>query len=452
VTHFDLVIIGTGSGNAIPDHFPDWKVAIVERDVFGGTCINRGCIPSKMYVVPADLAHDARRAAGLGLDITVNGVNWSALRDRVFGRIDPISASGRTYRATGSPNTSLIEGTARFVGPRVLDVDGATITADRILVAAGSRPAIPDVPGISDVPFHTSDTVMRLDALPERLGIIGGGVIATEMGHVFSSLGSAVTILHRADRLLHALDDDVANRITDLYSQRLDLRLGQAPSRIEQRRTGIVVHCGADAVEVDTLLVATGRRPNTDLLGCEAAGIDLRPDGRIAVDETMRTTVDGIWAIGDIANAWQLKHLANAEAKVAFWNMSHPEAPRAIDHTVVPAAVFGHPQIAFVGMTERAAREQGIDIAVGRRDFGNTAYGWALEDMSSFAKIIVDRKDGLIVGAHVIGPNASVLLQPIIQAMQFRQPATEVALRQLWIHPAPSEVIENALLDALDQS
>ncbi len=447
---FDLIIVGSGSGNSIPEYLDDRKIAIVERGVFGGTCLNRGCIPSKMFVLPADLALEAADSSRLGLHTSFNGVNWPVIRDRVFGRIDPISAGGREYRATGTPNITLIEGTARFVEEKVLDVDGRLITAPQILVAAGARPHVPDIPGLRDVEFHTSDTVMRLDELPERLGIIGGGFIAAEMGHVFSAYGSRVTLVARSATMLRGFDGEVARRFTHEFGRHVDLRLGEVPRSVEQTPEGIVIDAPSGRIVVDQLLVATGRTPNTDLLDPQAAGIGVTDAGTIGVDETMATNVDGVWAIGDIANTFQLKHLANAEAKVAFWNIAHPDDRREQRYDTVPSAVFSHPQIATVGLTEEVARERGIDIAVGRRDYAGTAYGWALVDETSFAKVLVDRATGLIVGAHIMGPQAGSLIQPIIQAMTFGQTAAEVAREVFYIHPALTEVVENALLDALE--
>jgi mycothione reductase len=448
---FDLIIVGSGSGNSIPESLADWNVAIVERDVFGGTCLNRGCIPSKMFVLPADLIVEAEHSGRLGIDVRFHGADWPAIRDRVFGRIDPIAAGGREYRRSGSPNVTLIEGTARFVGDKLLDVERRLITAPQILVAAGSRPVVPPITGLVETGFHTSDSIMRLDTLPERLGIIGGGYIAVEMGHVFSALGSRVSMFNRSDRLLRTHDDDVALAFTEIFAGRTDLHLGHVPNKVERRDGVIVVHCAGQEVEVDELLVATGREPNSDLLDAEEGGLTLHHHGTIVVDEHMRTSVDGVWAIGDIANQYQLKHVANAEAAVAFWNIAHPDELRSIDYRAVPAAVFTNPQIAAVGLTEREARTAGHDIVVGRRDFGATAYGWALEDATSFAKVVVDRASGLILGAHIMGPQAATLIQPLIQAIQFDQTAHDMADGQFWIHPALTEVVENALLDALAQ-
>ena len=455
--NFDLIIIGSGSGNSIPPHLSDHRIALVERGTFGGTCLNVGCIPSKMFVLAADVAESARNGSRLGVATSFDSVDWPAIRDRVFGRIDPIADGGREYRATGTPNVELITGTARFVDTHEFDVDGRRITAPKILLAAGARPITPAIDGLDAVPFHTSDTIMRLDEFPSRLGVIGGGYIAVELGHVFAGFGSAVTMFNRSGRLVRSEDEEISERFTEIFGRRVDLRLDTLPQRVEQRGDEIVLTVpsidGGDPEEVvvDQLLVATGRRPNSDLLDTDAVGLPTTDDGRVVVDDKLATSVPGIWALGDISNSFQLKHLANAEAKVAFWNIANPTDQRAADYRAVPHAIFGDPQIAGVGLTEQEAREAGIEFVVGRRDYGGTAYGWALEDENSFAKVIIDRERRTILGAHIIGPQASSIIQPLIQAMQFEQGADEVANDVFYIHPALTEVVENALLDGLEQ-
>ncbi|MGF1597460.1 MAG: mycothione reductase [Acidimicrobiales bacterium] len=448
---FDLIIIGSGSGNAIPAYLDGWKIAIVERSTFGGTCLNVGCIPSKMFVLPADLAVAARHGDRLGVASRVDGVDWPAVRDRVFGRIDPITEGGRRYRQSGNPDVELITGTARFIDDRRFDVDGRTITAPKVLLAAGARPVIPPIPGLDAGGYHTSDTIMRLDELPPRLGIIGGGYIAVELGHVFAAYGSQVTLFNRSERLVRSEDEEISRRFTDVFGRRVDLRLGVLPDRIEHHGHEIVLDIRDEELVVDQLLVATGRRPNSDLLHTEAGGVPLTTDGRVIVDDTMATPADGVWAIGDLANPFQLKHLANAEAKVAFWNLAEQGPVRTVDYRAVPHAIFSDPQIAGVGLTEAEALKAGHDLVVGRRDYGGTAYGWALEDTDSFVKVLVDRNDRQIVGAHIIGPQASSIIQPLIQAMHFRHPADAVANDVFYIHPALTEAVENALIDALEQ-
>ena len=451
---FDLIIIGSGSGNHIPEFLDDWRIAMVERDVFGGTCLNRGCIPSKMLVLPADRAVEADEARSLGVDITVNGADWLAIRDRVFGRIDPISESGRGYRAERCENVTLIEGTGQFArsevdGMHAVDVGGRHIAAPNVLVAVGSRPSIPLIAGLQECGFHTSDSIMRLDTFPSRLGIVGGGYIAAEMGHVFSGLGSEVTLFNRSATMLSRHDSDIATTFTEEFRRRVSLQLGHLPSKVERTSQGIEVHYDGSITIVDELLLATGREPNSDLLNCDLVGLETNSRGVVTVDSRMRTSVPGIWAIGDVANEHQLKHVANAEVDVAFWNMAHADDQQVVTQRHVPAAVFSHPQVASVGLTEQAASAENRDVVIGRREYAGTAYGWALGDGPGFAKVIVDRASDEILGAHIIGPQAATLIQPLVQAMQFSQTATQVARDVYYIHPALTEVIENALLDAI---
>jgi mycothione reductase len=447
--HYDLAIIGSGSGNSIvgPD-FDDWQIAVIEESTFGGTCLNVGCIPTKMFVYPADLAEGARNSARLGVDASVSGVRWADIRDRVFGRIDPISAGGRDYRAHGEPNTTLYETHAEFIGPRELRLStGETITADRIVLANGSRATVPDLVTASGAPFHTSDTVMRIDAVPPRVAILGGGFIAAEFAHVFSAFGARTTVIARSSPLLHHLDLDIARRFTDIVSRRWDVRLDTQITELSPAGDGVrMALTDGTSLEADLLLVATGRVPNSDRLNLAAAGVKVLEDGRIAVDAYQRTSADNIWALGDVSTEHQLKHVANHEARVVAHNLAHPDELIESDHRFVPAAVFSHPQLATVGLTEEQAIAAGRPYVSTVQGYGGTAYGWAMEDTSSVCKLIADPATGQLLGAHLMGQQASTLIQPLIQAMSFGLGAREMARGQYWIHPALTEVVENALL------
>ncbi|MDR0357948.1 MAG: FAD-dependent oxidoreductase, partial [bacterium] len=234
--HHDLVIIGTGSGNSILDErFAGWDVAIVERSRFGGTCLNVGCIPTKMYVHTADMAAAPAGGARLGVDAELQGVRWPDVRDRIFGRIDAIVDGGRRYRIEDNPNVTVYETTARFVGPKVLELgSGETISGDRIVIAAGGRPIVPDVPGLGEIPYQTSDTIMRMDELPPRLAILGSGFVAAEFAHIFGAFGVDVTLVARSDRLLRAEDESISRRFTDLAAARWDVRLCQRVRGVER--------------------------------------------------------------------------------------------------------------------------------------------------------------------------------------------------------------------------
>ncbi|HZY76165.1 MAG TPA: mycothione reductase [Jatrophihabitantaceae bacterium] len=447
--HVDLAVIGSGSGNSLATpELEGWQIAVIEEGTFGGTCLNVGCIPTKMFVYPAGIADAARDGARLGVDATVDKVRWRDIRDRIFGRIDAISAGGREYRAHGAPNTSLYEAHAEFRDAHTLALStGDEITADHIVIAAGSRPVIPDVVAHSGVPFHTSDTVMRLDDLPERVAILGGGYIAAEFAHVFSAFGAHVTVIARGAPLLRHLDHEVAELFTEQVADRWDLRLSNVVTAVSGDANGVRLELGdGSVVEADLLLVAAGRVPNSDRLNLAAAGVDVHPDGRIVVDAHQRTSVPHIWALGDVSSEHQLKHVANHELRVVAHNLAHPDDLVESDHRFVPSAVFTHPQLAGVGMTEELARAAGRRYVTAVQGYGSTAYGWAMEDTHSVCKLIADPETGQLLGAHLMGEDASILIQPLIQAMSFGLGVREMARGQYWIHPALTEVVENALL------
>lgn len=444
--HYDLAIIGTGSGNSlVTPELADWRIAIIEEGTFGGTCINVGCVPTKMYVHAAEVADTVRSAGRFGIDASLDGVRWRDIRDRIYGRIDPISVDGRQYRAHG-PKTALYEAHAEFSGPGRLRLStGEQITADRFVIAAGSRPVIP--PEVAGVPFHTSNTIMRIDELPGRLAILGGGFIAAEFAHIFSAFGTHVTVIARSDPLLRHLDLEIANRFTEIAQQQWDVRLDAHLSTVDGDENGVrLALTDGSTVEADIFLVATGRTPNSDRLGLDAIGAQVHDDGRIVVDEFQRTTADGVWALGDVCSPYQLKHVSNHEARVVSHNLAYPGDMTTSDHRFVPAAVFTHPQIASVGRTEEQAREQGIDFVTAVQPFSETAYGWATEDTTSVCKVLAEPATGRLIGAHIMGPHASTLIQPLIQTMTFGGDARQIARDQYWIHPALAEVVENALL------
>ncbi|MDO4254858.1 MAG: mycothione reductase [Kocuria sp.] len=465
--NFDVIIIGSGSGNSLlgPD-YESLDVAIIDGGTFGGTCLNVGCIPTKMYVYPAEIAQAARELDQLGVKVGVDScdVDWPAIRDRIFTKIDAISASGLEYRAS-SPGVTVFQEYAHFIGPRTLETaSGEQLTAPTIVIASGSRVSVPDVPGVDLEQVHTSDTIMRIPQLPHRVVIIGGGYIAAEFAHVFHGLGSRVTQLSRSERLLRGQDAQIAERFQQCAQQQWDLAMGYGLESIVANDDGSVTVLSGNGKDghmrhdvADVVLLATGRRPNTDLLHPEAAGMGVDPQtGLLLVDEYQRVlspegaVLEGLWALGDICSPAQLKHVANHEARVVAHNVLHPNDLMPADHRFIPAAIFTHPEIARVGMTEEQARvwarENGTQITVKSQAFGDVAYGWAMDDRSGICKLIADRGSGQLLGAHLIGPHSSILIQPLIQAMSYGLDARRMARGQYWIHPALTEVVENALL------
>ncbi|MFZ0834979.1 MAG: mycothione reductase [Mycobacterium sp.] len=456
MTHCDLAIIGTGSGNTILDErFADMSVAICEQDVFGGTCLNVGCIPTKMFVYTAEIAHSANDSTRFGVDARVDAVRWPDIVSRIFGRIDPLSVGGQNYRRS-SPNVTVYDKHTWFGpsrnGRHTLRVDGGDeFTADKVVIAAGSRAVVPKFIADCGISYYTSDTIMRIPQLPKHLVIVGGGFVATEFAHIFSALGSHVTLVIRGSTLLRGHDDTIMMRFTDIAAKKWEIHDHRVVVDARQDGDAVEVICDdGSTVRGDALLVATGRVPNGDLLDAELAGVEVDGNGRVHVDEYQRTTARGIYALGDVSSAYQLKHVANHEARVVRNNLlqdwDDTDSLVASDHRYVPSAVFTDPQIASVGLTENQARAQGYAIRVKVQDYSDVAYGWAIEDTTGFAKVIVDDDTGLILGAHVMGHQASSLIQPIVQAMSFGLCAQDMARGQYWIHPALPEVIENALL------
>ena len=456
--HFDLAVIGSGTGNSLIDErFEHLSVALIERDeTFGGTCLNRGCIPTKMFVLPADLAVAPHEAARLGVDLKFNGADWPAIRDRIFGRIDPISKGGLDWRER-SAGVTVFHGEASFVDAHTLRIGDDEISADQIVIATGSRPRTIDVPGIEEAAgrVFTSDTIMRIDARPERLVIVGGGYIAAEFAHVFSALGSDVTLINRSEVLLRGHDGEASAAFAKQIGRRVRVRLNQEVSGIEIADDGSldVITRDRNGIEydyfADALLVCVGRVRNSDMLNLDAAGVEQRPGGQVHVDAEQRTTAPGVWAMGDVSSDFLLKHVANAEMRTVQHNLLNPDNLRQTDHRFVPAAVFSDPQLACVGATEEQLKAWGASYVVARQRYADVAYGWALEDEGHFVKLLADPRTWHLLGAHIVGPQASTLIQPLIQAMSFGQRVDDMARGQYWIHPALPEVVENALLSLL---
>ena len=447
-----LAVIGSGSGNvAIPDDIGDAEVALIESGSFGGTCVNRGCIPSKMFAYTADLAMQVQRAPRFGLSASLTGADWPSIRNRILDRVDQTSRTGRRARSE-SANLAVYEGHARFVGPHELVIDDRTrIEAQQVVIATGGRPFIPQVVMESDVVFQTSDTVMRLESLPASMVILGGGSVAVEMAHLFSSLGVDVRVVEAAATLLATLDADISRRFTAAASTRWDVHLDATVTDIRSDGGGVeIILEDGTRVGGEMLLVATGRQPNTDNLGLDFAGVSLSSDGHVIVDEFGRAA-EGVWALGDCSSNFELKHVANAEARTVAHNLIHPDDLRPLAHDWVPFAVFTDPQIASVG-----ARSQDLDgrpYVEALQEYGDVAYGWALQDHRGVCKLYADPATGTLLGAHILGDQASILIAPLIQAVSHGQRIADLARGQYWIHPALSEVVENALLKlAVDQS
>lgn len=446
--NFDLIVIGSGSGLEISSEAAEMglSVAVVENGPFGGTCLNRGCIPSKMLIHCADVMETIQRSEIFGIKAKVESVDWKAIIRRVYDEIDADAQSIEDGNRE-SPNISVYKGTGRFVGEKTLEVNGERISAETVLIAAGTRPSIPDIPGLQEVPHITSDEALRLSEQPKRLAIIGGGYIAAEMAHFFGALGTEVTIIHRRPLLLREEDQQVAKRFTEVFQRKFKMLLSAETTRVSQNNAGInldvSVNGGVEKVTADTLLFATGRIPNTDLLDVQATGVEFDQRGFIETDEYLETGVPGIWALGDIVGEYLLKHSANLEAAYAANNMFNPDDKVPVDYHAMPHAIFSSPQVAGVGVTEEEAKEQELDYTSATYDYFDTAYGSSIDDRDGFVKVLAHPHTREILGCHVIGSEASILIQEAVNAMRARL-SVDFLTQSIYVHPALPEVVQRA--------
>ncbi|MEE9198385.1 MAG: dihydrolipoyl dehydrogenase [Dehalococcoidia bacterium] len=445
---FDLLVIGSGSGLEVSSEAAQngLSVAVVEQGPFGGTCLNRGCIPSKMLIHCADVMETIQSAGLFGIKASVETVDWQFIIQRVVDEVDG-DAQAVEEGNRQNPNITVFKGAGRFVGDKTLEVNGQRISAETILISAGTRPMVPEVPGISDVPYITSDQALRLPHQPRRLTIIGGGYISAEMAHFFGSLGTEVTIVHRGPLLLRAEDEQIAQRFTQVYQRRFNLMLDSQVARAYRRNGAITLDVVGNGrtVEVssDALLFATGRIPNTDLLEVANTGVKVDEKGFVKTDEYLETNVSGIWALGDIVGQYLLKHSANLEAAYVANNIFNPEHKVAVDYYAMPHAIFASPQVASVGTTEQTAKERGVSYVAAIYDYYDTAYGSSIEDKDGFVKVLAHPETGEIQGCHIIGSQASILIQEVVNAMR-RRLTTDAITQSIYVHPALPEVVQRA--------
>ena len=331
-------------------------------------------------------------------------------------------------------------------GP-ALEVNGESISGETIVIAAGTRPPVAEIPGLDSVPHVTSDQALRLPEQPRRLAIVGGGYIAAEMAHFFGALGTEVTLIQRGPTLLRTEDEDVSHRFTEVYQRKFNLLLSAQVSRAFYDGTQVVldvlVNGRTDQVTVDTLLMATGRVPNTDLLHVDKTGVETDPRGFVKTDEYLETSVRGVWTLGDIVGRCLLKHSANLEAAYVANNIFNPDHKVAVDYRAMPHAIFASSQAASVGLTEQEARNSGVSYSTASYDYFDTAYGSSFKDRDGFVKVLADPDTAEILGAHILGTDASILIQEVANAMRMRMPTDEIT-QSIYVHPALPEVVQRA--------
>ncbi len=412
---YDLFVIGAGSGGVRAARISAGhgaRVAIAEEHKVGGTCVIRGCVPKKLLVYGAHFAEDLVDARRFGWDVGTPTFDWPTLRDNVLAEVDRLNGIYTTN--LDAAKVTILHDRAVLKDAHTLEVGGKTVTADKILIATGARPMIPDVPGAEH--GITSNEVFHLDHLPERIVIAGGGYIANEFAGIFNEFGVKVTMIIRGDALLRGYDESLRERLLMISQKKgIDIRFNCAFDRIDKGADGklTIALKGGDTLAADQLLYAIGRPPNTEHLGLEAAGVALDPKSNaVVVDEDSRTNVPNIYAVGDVTNRVQLTPVAIREGH-AFADTVFGNNPRRVDYSCIPSAVFSHPPIASVGLTEAQARNKYGTIAVHTSDFRAMKNVLANRDERALYKLICDAATGKIVGAHIIGPDAAEIMQPL---------------------------------------
>jgi pyruvate/2-oxoglutarate dehydrogenase complex dihydrolipoamide dehydrogenase (E3) component len=448
---FDAIIVGAGqAGPPLAGRLTaaGMRVALVERKLFGGTCVNTGCIPTKTLIASARTAHVARRAADFGVKIPAAvGVDMQAVKARKDA-ISTKSREGVEAWLRGMDGCTVIKGHARFESPHEMRVGDELIAADRIFLNLGGRAIVPDMPGIGRVTTLTNTTVLALDILPRHLVIVGGSYVGLEFAQMYRRFGSEVTVVEQSPRLVPREDEDVSAAIKDILEREgIGIRLnaeciGFHPAGAE---IAVNVNCttGAPEVLASHVLLAVGRRPNTDDLVLPKAGVATDPRGYIEVDDQLRTNVPGIWALGDCNGRGAFTHTAYNDFEIVAANLLDHE-PRRLSDRIRAYALYIDPPLGRVGMTEHEARHAGRKIRIGMRPM--TKVGRAIEkgETQGFMKVVIDAETKLILGAAILGVGGDEAIHGIIDTMNAKVPYTTLQ-RAVPIHPTVSELIPTML-------
>lgn len=440
---FDVLVVGSGAGLEVASFAAErgLSVAIVEEGPLGGTCLNRGCIPSKMLIHSADVAETINSSAKFGIKSKIAGIDFAAIVKRVSEVVDTDSSSiEKSIAASGNP--TLYKRRGQFIGPKRMQVGAETIEAEKVFIVGGTRPMTPVIPGLETTPYLDSTKALRLEKQPEHLVIIGGGYIAAELAHFFGSLGTKVTILVRGDLMLNNEDEEIARWFTKEFSKKHEILFNVETEAVSYANDKFTIKLKGDGakIEADQLLVATGRTPNTDRLAVKATGVKMNEQGYIKVNGYLETKVAGIWAFGDIVGILPFRHTANDQVGVVIRNaLLGKKVPYV--YYGIPHAVFSSPQVAGVGKTEEQLKKEGIVYKVGKYELKDTAMGGALQE-NGLVKVLVDQED-TILGCHIVGHQASILIHEVVVAMKTTKKVSAIS-EAVYTHPALSEWLQRA--------
>lgn len=457
---FDLIVIGSGSGLDVANAAASQhglKVAIIEKDKMGGTCLNRGCIPSKLLIHSADVAEVIKNAGIFGIKVDGFSVDFEKIIERVNTITDSHSAAIRkSYE--NSDNPKLFAKECRFVGKKMIALGGTNmndeviITAENILIASGTRPKIPKIKGLQESGYITSDESLRLKRQPRSLTFIGGGYITCELAHFYGSLGTEINIVQIEEVLIPKEDKEISQKFTEVFSKKYNVYLGYNVELVFKDDSNIF-HIVAKnkfsgkmlELNSEQLLIAVGREPTSDSLDIIKTDVKLDENGFVLVDQYLETNIKGIFALGDVVGRYQFKHNANNEARYAYHNMLVPDTKKVpVDYTAMPHAIFSSPQVAGVGFTEQQLSLKGVDYQKSIYPYIMTGMGEAIQDRDGFVKFLVSSNDKKILGCHIIGTDASTLIHEVLVAMKAGDGTVQNITKTIHIHPALSEVIARA--------
>jgi pyruvate/2-oxoglutarate dehydrogenase complex dihydrolipoamide dehydrogenase (E3) component len=449
---YDAIIIGTGqAGPALTRRLvaAGWKVAIIERKHFGGTCVNTGCTPTKALVASAYAAHVVRRAAEYG--VTIGGavdVDMKAVKARTDAIVAP-SRNGVERSLKTLKGCTVYEDHGRFAGPREVQVGNALLKADKIFINVGGRALVPPIPGLDRVPYLTNGSMMDVDFLPPHLIVLGGSYVGLEFAQVYRRFGSEVTLIELAPHLVPREDQDVSNAIADiLHDEGIDIRLNSKVVEVgmQGNNVAVTVETGARSQVVGThVLLAVGRRPNTDDLGLDKAGIVTDERGYIKVDDQLRTNVPGIWALGDCNGRGAFTHTAWNDFEIVAANLLDND-PRRVTERIDAYALYTDPPLGRAGMTEAEVRKSGRRALIATRAMENVSRAFEKGETKGFMKILVDKDTKQILGASLLGLSGDEVIHCILDVMYAKAPYT-VMQRAMHIHPTVSELVPTMLGD-----
>jgi dihydrolipoamide dehydrogenase len=448
--NYDLIVIGSGAGMNVASNAVNsgLNVAIVEHYLMGGTCLNYGCIPSKIMLYPADVIRQLDDASALGIKGTINQIDFPFIMKRMRKFIDS-DRIGMERGVEGSNAITWYKETGEFTGDYTLKVGKKKITAPKIVIASGARILVPPIPGLQETGYMDNISVFHLKKQPKSMILLGGGYISCEFGHFFSALGTNVTIIGRNPRLLKREEPEISDIVLRRFSRYTNIYTNYEAVKVEKEGNHKVVFAKNRAdnktykFKAEEIFLAIGRESNADLLKPQKTGVETDSKGWIKVNNQLETTKPNIWAMGDITGDYMFRHTANYEADIV-WRNAFTEHKRYTDYHAVPHAVFGYPQVAGVGMTQAEAKEEGYNILVGKAKYTDTAKGFAMGEEESLVKVIVDAKTRRILGAHIVGTDASDLVQPVVYLMNTDDKDYMPLARSQIIHPALSEVVINA--------